>query len=107
MVVFNCERCCERIQCVRKYNVRFNPHAQGKTTFISPTFQAYMRQQRQVFLTSEGGGRQQSFTQAAPNELKLGEGEKLVRAGHRLGGGVGMGEKEVGGGQTTRRAFAP
>jgi len=66
-----------------------------------------MRQQRQVFLTSEGGGRQQSFTQAAPNELKLGEGEKLVRAGHRLGGGVGMCEKEVGGGQTTRRAFAP
>jgi len=52
-------------------------------------------------------GRQQSFTQAAPNELKLGEGEKLVRAGHRLGGGVGMCEKEVGGGQTTRRAFAP
>ena len=32
------------------------------------------RQQRRVFLTSEGGGRQQSFTQAAPNELKLGEG---------------------------------
>ena len=24
--------------------------------------------------TSEGGGRQQSFTQSAPNELKLGEG---------------------------------
>ena len=28
-----------------------------------------------MFLTSEeGGGKQQSFTQAAPNELKLGEG---------------------------------
>ena len=27
-----------------------------------------------MFLTSEGEGRQQSFTQAAPNELKLGEG---------------------------------
>ena len=26
-----------------------------------------------MFLTNEGGGRQQSFTQAAPNELKLGE----------------------------------
>ena len=32
------------------------------------------RQQRPVFLTSEGGGRQQRFIQAAPNELKLGEG---------------------------------
>ena len=27
-----------------------------------------------VFLTSEGQGRPQSFTQAAPNELKLGKG---------------------------------
>ena len=26
------------------------------------------------FLTSEGGGRPQSFTQAAPNEQKLGKG---------------------------------
>ena len=32
------------------------------------------RQLRRVFLTSEGGGREQSFTQAAPNELKLDEG---------------------------------
>ena len=47
-----------------------------------------MRQQKRVFLTSEGGGRQQSFTLAAPNELKLGE-SKVVRAGHLLGGGVG------------------
>ena len=42
-----------------------------------------------MFLTSEGGGRPQSFTQAAPNELKLGKGAKVVRAGYRLGGGVG------------------
>ena len=42
-----------------------------------------------MFLTSEARGRQQSFTQAAPNELKLGEGGKVVRAGYRLGGGVG------------------
>ena len=40
-------------------------------------------------LTIEGGARQQIFTQAAPNELKLGKGGKVVRAGHRLGGGVG------------------
>ena len=32
------------------------------------------RQPRRVCLTSEGGGRQQSFTQAASNELKLAEG---------------------------------
>ena len=31
----------------------------------------------------------QSFAQATPNELKLGKGGKVVRAGHRLGGGVG------------------
>ena len=33
----------------------------------------YTRQQRTVVLSSEGG-RPQSFTQAAPNELKLGKG---------------------------------
>ena len=32
-----------------------------------------------MFLTGEGGGRQQSFTQAAPNEMKLGDGGKPVR----------------------------
>ena len=42
-----------------------------------------------VVLSSEGGGRPQSFTQVASNELKLGKGGKVVRAGHRLGGGVG------------------
>ena len=42
-----------------------------------------------VVLSSEGGGRPQSFTQAAPNEVKLGKGGKVVRAGHRLIGGVG------------------
>ena len=42
-----------------------------------------------VVLSSEGGGRPQSFTQAAPNERKLGRGGKVVRASHRLGGGVG------------------
>ena len=30
-----------------------------------------------MFLTSEGGGKQQSCTQAAPNELKLGEGGEI------------------------------
>ena len=38
---------------------------------------------------SDKRGRRQSFTQAALNELKLGEGGKVVRADHRLGGGVG------------------
>ena len=47
-----------------------------------------------MFLTSEGRGRQQNFEQAAPNELKLGEGGKVVRAGHRLGGGIGGREGE-------------
>ena len=42
-----------------------------------------------VVLSSEGGGRPQSFTQAAPNELELAKGGKVVRAGHRLEGGVG------------------
>ena len=46
-------------------------------------------QQKRVFLASEGGGRQQSFTQAASNELKLGVGGKVVRAGNRLGDSVG------------------
>ena len=49
-----------------------------------------------MFLTSEGGRRQQSFTQAAPNDLKLGEGGKVVRAGHRLGDGVGVCVRERG-----------
>ena len=48
-----------------------------------------------MFLTSEGGGKQQSFTQAAPKELKLGEGGYVVTAAHRLGGGVGV-ERERG-----------
>ena len=42
-----------------------------------------------MFLTSKGGGKHQSFTQVAPNELKFGEGGKVVKAGHRRGGGVG------------------
>ena len=45
-----------------------------------------------VVLSSEGGEMPQSFTQAAPNEPKLGKGGKVVRARHRLGGGVGGGE---------------
>ena len=57
-------------------------------TFISPPFQTKREsRERQTFLTNEGGERQQIFTQVAPNEVKL-EG-KVVRAGHRLGGGVG------------------
>ena len=47
-----------------------------------------------MFLTSEGGGRPQSFTQAAPNELALARGGKVVRAGHWLGNGV-AGETET------------
>ena len=38
---------------------------------------------------SDKRGRPQSFTQAAPNELNLARGGKVVRAGHRLGGSVG------------------
>ena len=53
--------------------LRFNIHVQGKTTFIFPTIQTEIRQQRRVFLTREEDSRA-SFTQAAPNELKLGEG---------------------------------
>ena len=71
---WNCERRCQRIHCVRKYDGRFSLHVQGKTNFISPTLQTYTRQQRRVFQTSKGGERQQSFTQAVPNELKLGDG---------------------------------
>ena len=59
-----------------------------------------------MFLTNEGGGEQQSFTQAAPNELKLGEGRvKVMGAGHRLGGGVGGLERERERGPTTRRGI--
>ena len=56
-------------------------------------------------MSDQRGGRQQNFTQAAPNELKLGEGGKVVRAGHRLGGGVGGAEGEREGGLTTRRVI--
>ena len=30
----NCERCCERIHCVRKQYTRFNIHVHGKTLFL-------------------------------------------------------------------------
>ena len=43
-----------------------------------------------VVLSSEGGEMPQSFTQAAPNKLKLGDGGKMVRTRHRRGGGVGV-----------------
>ena len=60
-----------------------------------------------MFLTSEGGGRQQSFTQAAPNELRLGEGGvkwlELV-IGFVVASGGEMEREE---GVTTRRALAP
>ena len=42
--------------------------------YLHDICQTNTRQQRRVCLTSEGGERQQSFTQAAPNELILGEG---------------------------------
>ena len=37
----SCELRCERIHCVRKFSGRFNINIQGKTTFISPTFQKH------------------------------------------------------------------
>ena len=55
----------------------------------------WTRQQRCMCLTSEGGGRTQSFTQAAPNELKLARWDQVVSAGHRLGG-ASWGESETG-----------
>ena len=58
---------------VRKYNRRFNVHVPANRPLYLRYLQTQTRQQRRVFLTSEGG-RRQSFTQAAPNELKLGEG---------------------------------
>ena len=68
----NCERPCQRILCVRKKNVRFETHIHGKTNL-------YFRQLRldktaETNVSDQREGRQQSFTQAAPNELKLGEG---------------------------------
>ena len=53
-------------------NSRFNLRVKGKPILLSPTHQ-------DVNQTAEKGvaderGRQRSFTQAAPNELKLGEG---------------------------------
>ena len=58
----NYERHCERTHCVGKCTRRFNLHVQGKTTFMSPTFQTQARQKRRVFMTSDGGGKQQRFT---------------------------------------------
>ena len=40
-------------------------------------------------LTGGGGGKPQSFTQAAPNELKLGKGNEVVGADIRLSVDVG------------------
>ena len=40
-------------------------------------------------LEEAGRAEQHIITEAAPNELKLGKGAKVVRAGHRLGSGVG------------------
>ena len=61
---------------VSKYNIflifMFTA-CQGKTTLSSPTYvKTYTRQQRRVY--DERGRKTESFTQAAPNELKLGEG---------------------------------
>ena len=63
----NCERRCQRIHCVRKYNGRFNIHVQGKTNFMFPTFQT-RRDNRDG--SHPRGGRQQSSTQVVPNEVK-------------------------------------
>ena len=71
---------------VEKYNMRFNVHIQHKTNFIFPTLETRRDSRDGV---SDQRGRPQSLTQAAPNELQLGKGGKVVRAGHRLGGGVG------------------
>ena len=46
----------------------------AKRPFTSPTCQTHETAETGVSDHSEGGGRQQSFTHAAPNELKLGEG---------------------------------
>ena len=55
---------------------------------ISPTYVIDEIAETGVF-EERGRRRQQSFIQAAPNELKLGEGGKVMRASHWLGGGVG------------------
>ena len=59
---------------VRKNNCRFNLHVQGKTTLHLRHESFRDETAEREPLTSEGGKRQQSFTQAAPNELKPGEG---------------------------------
>ena len=78
----------------KRCNKLLNLHVQGKTTFISPTFQTQTRQQTRAFLTSEGGGRQQSFTQSAPNEPKRGEGGYSGESWPSAGGETETGKED-------------
>ena len=103
----NCEPRCQRIHCVRKHNIRFNIHVQGKTNFIFPTFQT-RRDSRDgcfCFWPAREEDSRASHKRRQTN-WNLARGGKVVRAGHRLGGGVGGwdGLREVG--LTVRRAFA-
>ena len=61
----NSKRNSQHINCVRKYNIRFRVHLQGKTTFVHQ-MNTQTKETRRVCLTNEGGGKQ---------ELKLGKGE--------------------------------
>ena len=97
----NCERRCQRIHCVHKYKRRFNLHVQGKTTFISPT--CHRRDSRDwCFWPARVEKDNRASHKRRQKSWNLARGGKVMRAGHRRGGGVGGWEGEREGGLTTR-----
>ena len=85
----NCERRCERTHCVREYNGIFTIHVHGETNFTFPTLET-RRGSRDgcLWLAKDEEDRRASHNRRQTS-WNLAKGGKVVRAGHRLCGGVG------------------
>ena len=84
-----CEHRGQLIHYVRKHNLRFNIHTQGETTFIFPTFQATRHSTDGCFWPAREGKDSRALHKRRQRSWNMARGGKAVRAGHRLGGGVG------------------
>ena len=101
----DCERHCQRIHCLRKYNGRLNIHVQGKTTFISLTFQTKRGSRDGCFWQAKEEEDSPASQKHRQTSWNLKRGIQVVRADHRPGGGVGRWDGD-GESLTMRRAFA-
>ena len=92
---------------VCKYNnSRFNLHVDGETTFISPIYLRNRRDSREwCFWRAMEEEDSRASHKRRQNSSNFSRGGKVMRASHRLGGGVGRREEERERRRMTRRGI--